>query len=88
MKFWYIVEERSEYNYERKEIGASISAKIVDVLPRKTDGHFEWHNTESVEDGIYVLRRWCRTKKDAISAIKIHMDYTPSRAANPGGKET
>lgn len=73
MNFWYIVEEKSHYDAEQKVIGASISAEIVEVKPRHTTGNYEWHDTETIEGNVYILRRWCRTKADALSEIKFHM---------------
>ena len=73
MKFWYIVDEKSHYDAESKSIGASISAEIVQIKPRYTDGFCEFRDTETVEGNVYTLRRWYKTKKEALAEIHFHM---------------
>ena len=73
MRFWYIVEAKSDYDTKQKTIGASISAEIVDVKPRGTSGDYEWHDTESIEANVYTRRHWCKTQKEAKSVIRHHM---------------
>lgn len=76
MNFWYVVEERSQYDNEHKRIGLPISAEIVEVFPRNTNGFHEWHDTETIEDSVYILRKWCRTKADANNEIRHHLRNT------------
>lgn len=73
MKFWHIVEERA--HYADGKIGESISAEIVDVLPRNTSGEYEWHNTETVENGIYTCRKWYKSEAEAKNEIKFWMEH-------------
>lgn len=72
MKYWYIVDERA--HFDGKNIGKPISAEVVDVVPRSGSGDYEWHDTERVEDGVYICRRWKKTKKDAAEEIRFWMN--------------
>jgi hypothetical protein len=71
MKFWYIVELKCEI--QDGALGKPISAEIVDIIPRYTDGCCEWNDTEEKKDGLYTRRVWHTTKARAKKEISIWM---------------